>query len=252
MTNTPTRRRAFKPLQDGGSSRHRFPQIARHEQNAIAHAIAENRFLPNQEERVYEYSDQQLPPDATSAAMADAGARMFRAYRECGRFLLTGETERAREFAQLAALEDREYTRLARAYELTRRVRAGRYNHGDTWLVVIGDTPFFFDLILLYDESLDNLVIANADELRHTSGVLEADDDAWFQLAQWIAAIHEETKMGRPLDNPDEIIWRDDGECLRLRPALQRAFPRLIWALEAIRLTLRIDRNPPEPEKGTA
>lgn len=223
--------------------RHPISQVARREQNLIAHTIASNRLLPNLDALALGSSDAQRPPDETSSLMVDAGAAMFRAYRESVRYLLIGEVDRAREFAHDAAAFDRRYARLARAFDATRRTASGRFNDGDTWLVVIDDVPYYFDLILVYDEVANRLTVANGEELRHASGVLEATPDAWRHLARWVEEMHLEAPAGRPPDNPEEPIWREHKGSFELRESIKRAFPGMVFALEAIRLTLRSNRD---------
>lgn len=231
-----------RPIPITGPVRYAFTQADRAEQNAIAAAILNERHnLPDTQAIMFGPSDRQLPADPAVTKEREAWLEAYTLAWECVNLVALGEHQQAFTASQEAIQARRRYTRLETSALKRQRTRSGRYREGTTWFVVLDDITFFFDLVLWYDDQTNRLTVANGDELRHASGVLEADQAAWRDLARWIET-HESDSTPGPEVEDGTLVWRDKDGSLVLREPIKRNFPGLIFALEALRVTLRAER----------
>lgn len=229
----------------------------RHEINQIARAI----FRGDTEFEAPMFSGtfpNQLPPDELStrleqtflAAVGFSGLAvtyMLAAKRTQNPLERNQGMRTAFEYAQRHEAAQRKHDAIRDEFDARKRERSGRWlDRSDTYIVKLNGASFRFDLILVYSGTGDFLEIANARELETVCKTnLEhagkphqpAPARAWIDLARWC---HESTNpVGRPRESEDhELIYRDDGESLKLRGKIKTTYPELVTALEVIRLGL--------------
>ncbi|MCD0160902.1 hypothetical protein IHN63_06205 [Deinococcus sp. 6YEL10] len=218
--------------------------VQRHEHNAIAVAL----LTPptGRDSRLGTTAD----PDTQTLIDADQDRRSH-ALLAC-RYLLAGQDTLARHHASLATDAEGLY-RTAHA-TITRDRHRGRrdaqYSGGDTWTAHLPDhdtpdlalsVPFTFELELRWNDAGLALTVPPdcAANLEARTGIRVRR--GWHSLARWILDEHArhagEGSGRRP--NPQEPIWRTHHGRLTLRPHLTAAYPDLLAALEALRVTLR-------------
>lgn len=220
-------------------------QLQRQEQNAVAAAFLRPR------ER-----DSHLgtTADPETTTLLDAEQDRHKHALLAARYILTGPESLARHHAQIACDAEDTYQALSRVINRARlQQREGlMFQDGDRWIARIPDhddpdearlAPFAFHLDLRWASGGLALQVepGSAAHLERTTGIRVGQ--GWASLARWIHDEHarqQESGGGSGRRAPlDQLIWRENDGHLRLRTGLDREYPGLIAALEALRVTLR-------------
>lgn len=244
----------------------RYTRDQKLEQNAIARAIALNQSIPDPLENYgMSLEPRQDAPDPQSANMVLAHLKMvehaMRANREFKLALKleeralteSGHTKHqtlaaARDWTAKALVNDllarggeSRFKQLSREIEKTRKLGSGRASRGQTYWFETDGFRMYFDFLLLWSVDGTVLEIGNAREISTRAGQ-EFDPQAWRNLENWCNEFEQSQRKGRPLENTQNLIWRDTGDRLRPRETIERTYPYIIKALHAITCTIRLER----------
>ncbi|SMB85821.1 hypothetical protein [Deinococcus hopiensis] len=214
----------------------------REEQNAIARALV----FPETTERDRGLGES---ADPLTQTLEEAHARLLSSDRLCRRYTLAGQDQLALHYALQAQTAETEYDRAHAQITAERRdtLKGRPYADGDTYHVHLphpdGTGHHLIHLDVRYDASGLHLEVTgdSARRIERRTGIRAGT--GWSSLARWIedthAALVEGRGGGRRPQGHAHLIWEWQHDTrLVLRRHLNRDYPGLIAALEAIRCAL--------------
>ncbi|AFZ67095.1 hypothetical protein [Deinococcus peraridilitoris] len=223
-----------------------YSRDAREEQNLIARAIALGHVIPDRHLVPMNVEPKQQAPSPLSEQLISTYQERQAALNDLLRYAerLIRHPEQLdlddlSNVAQHVRSADHLHRRARTAYNNARMVGE---NHlaGTTHFIEIDDVKLYFELDLkrtLTAPDRDALRVVNADTIEDFTGY-RAGDEAWHDLARWARLHNGRTWTGRPLGDDRQLIWREDRGSLVMRSHVARDYPKLHYALEALRRSL--------------
>ncbi|WP_034340680.1 hypothetical protein [Deinococcus misasensis] len=212
------------------------------EHNLIARAIWLGHCLPDFDLNLMGLPNPEQPADHSSVQMIDAFMESHRLLKEMSFLVWRGQFDDAKALAVQAVHAERRFVRCRKEYDQNRKVATGRYQPGVHFMTLDG-IRFYFELIVLHTNTPERpLEIVNGEALDILSG-RPHNPAAWQDLAAWLSS--KATLNGRPIEDDMHLVWREDRGALVLRDAIRKKHPRMLQALEALRLSLTMHWDTP-------
>lgn len=231
----------------GNGKVYSYTRDAREEHNLIARAIALGHVMNPNPPALVTSEPRQLAPHDLSASLVMTYQQRQTKLNDLVRF--AERLAKNPDAFDVLALQQHVHeirhasTAHRRARGAYERARVPGENHaiGTTYFIdTPGDGRLHFELDLrrtLTPPDRDALRVMNAAEVEDVTGI-SAGGQAWEDLARWAGLNNGRAWVGRPLGDDTTLIWRNDRGSLVMRSHVERDYPRLHCALEALRHTL--------------